>query len=168
MKKGFSTFRIKGIDKVINELNKAMQEKKQRITIQGFIRVAIAIRRSMETNTPYIPRDTGNLRASWFTAIKGPSGKTNNKGIGYSATTQGKVEDKQKQAAVVAQARTIVESSIQPLMIFGFSANYAAAVHEEKRQVEWKVQGSGPKFFQRALEREKGKILQILADSEKK
>jgi hypothetical protein len=167
MSKGFSTFRIKGIDKVINELNAEMQKMQTSISTQGFIRVAIVLRRSMATNTPYIPIDTGNLRASWFTAIKGIAGKTTSQGVGFSAATKGKVLDKQKQAAVVATVRAVVESKKNPLMIFGFSANYAAAVHEEKRKVEWKVAGAGPKFFQKALEREKGNILKILAENGK-
>lgn len=164
---GLTTFRIDGIDNVINKINEKMKTIEGNISTKGFIRVAIAIRQSMEKNTPYIPRDTGNLRASWFTAIKSNT-STKMEGIGYNAGIKGvQQKDKQTQAAVVANSRAVVMASNKPLMVFGFAANYAAPVHE-MTGVNWKVPGSGPYFFQRALEREKENIITILANNAKK
>ncbi|OFY64751.1 MAG: hypothetical protein A2Y71_06160 [Bacteroidetes bacterium RBG_13_42_15] len=52
---------------------------------------------------------------------------------------------------------------------FGFSANYAAFVHEMLdevygKKINWTRPGSGPKFFEKALDRNYNEILQIIAD----
>lgn len=50
-------------------------------------------------------------------------------------------------------------------IIMGFSANYAAFVHEnmeKEGKVIWKRPGAGPKFFQRALEDNHAKILEAI------
>lgn len=55
------------------------------------------------------------------------------------------------------------------LVKMGFSANYAIYVHEmlddsnSKVAINWNREGSGPKFFQKALERNYDKILEIIA-----
>lgn len=156
-----STFRIDGIDKVINEINAKIKDMAKEISNKGFIRVGILLRNSMEHNAPGIPVDTGNLKASWFTVSKGYGGTVNSNGSGFDGTLpRVRPQHKLKQAAVVAKSKVVVQSSAKPLMIFGFAANYAVPVHE--------LHKSKSKFFQKALEREKGRILEILAKSVKK
>jgi hypothetical protein len=46
----------------------------------------------------------------------------------------------------------------------GFSANYALWVHEMLGDVKWSRPGSGPKFLQKAIERNHEQILSILAE----
>lgn len=169
MSKGIVTFRIKGIDDAIAAINKDMEGIADRITTKGFIRVGIYLRTSMENTSPLIPMDTGNLRASWFTTAKSSKGKQIDTGSGFSASTEGiKPEDKQAQATIVAKCRSIVHAAARPLMVFGFSANYAAPVHENTGNVKWKKAGSGPLFFQKALERGRQEIFSILAKSGRK
>ena len=53
-------------------------------------------------------------------------------------------------------------------LTLGFSANYAAAVHEmglsrNGNEIQWKKPGSGPKFFEMAMKRNEKPMLQILA-----
>lgn len=94
---------------------------------RGLIEVSKVIRRDMDANQPYIPMDTGNLRASWETF-------------------------------------PIIENKKHGLMM-GFSANYALWVHEMyDRPVNWTIPGSGPKFLEAAVNRNRDKILQIVAD----
>ncbi|MFA5935007.1 MAG: hypothetical protein WC827_03930 [Candidatus Paceibacterota bacterium] len=51
---------------------------------------------------------------------------------------------------------------------FGFSANYALWVHEMiGPDIKWSKPGSGPKFLQKAIERNHDTILQIIADKMK-
>ena len=57
---------ISGFEQIIANLNKeilAMTNGSK----EGLLHVAKHIRRYMETNTPYIPVDLGNLKASWQT-----------------------------------------------------------------------------------------------------
>ena len=50
---------------------------------------------------------------------------------------------------------------------FGFYQNYALWVHEMYGAVKWSKPGSGPGFFQAALNRNHDNILQIVADNAK-
>jgi hypothetical protein len=59
-----------------------------------------------------------------------------------------------------------------PAVICGFGANYAVYVHEmlasrTGNAINWSRPGSGPKFFQSALRRNKDKILQIIRENAK-
>lgn len=155
------TFRIEGVDKVIREIHDTIKDKVNNMSNKGFIRVGILLRNSMEHNAPGIPVDTGNLKSSWFTVSKGYGGTVNSKGSGFDGTLpRVRPQHKLNQAAMVSLAKVVVQSSAKPLIIFGFAANYAVPVHE--------LHKSKSKFFQKALEREKGRILEILAKSVKK
>jgi len=52
-------------------------------------------------------------------------------------------------------------------LIMGFSANYAIFVHEmvdkSNKKINWSRPGSGAKFFQSAISRNKDEILKIIA-----
>ena len=54
-------------------------------------------------------------------------------------------------------------------ILMGFSANYATFVHEmvdqSGRKINWSRPGSGPKFFEKAIKRNKDKILQIIGNN---
>ncbi len=54
-------------------------------------------------------------------------------------------------------------------ILMGFSANYAVFVHEmvdqSGRKINWSRPGSGPKFFEKAIKRNKDKILQIIGNN---
>ena len=57
-----------------------------------------------------------------------------------------------------------------PYVVFGYSANYAAAVHEmmqspSGKPINWSRPGSGPKFFEASLKRNKKKILRIIKEA---
>ena len=161
-------FRLKNVERVMQQINDRIKEIEGDVTTQGFIRFGIELRRSMENESPTVPRDTGNLRSSYFMAIKSSTG-THNEGTGFSAQTKIAAYHKQRQAAIVSGARTIVQSSNKPLMLFGFSANYSIPVHERTGgNINWSHPGSGALFFQKGLERMRdGRGIQILRDSAK-
>ena len=56
-----------------------------------------------------------------------------------------------------------------PVLMFGFSASYAAWVHENMgagdKTINWKRPGAGPKFLQAALARNERDILRIIAEN---
>jgi len=58
--------RVRGVDKVIRNLNREIQQIEGR-TMKGLIRAAALLRYDMDHTEPLIPVDWGNLRGSWFT-----------------------------------------------------------------------------------------------------
>ena len=103
----------------------------------GAILAAGLIRRDMEFTPPLVPVNLGNLRGSWFTVTQ----------LGGSGPIP---------AEAAAQARGKI------ILIMGFSASYALAVHEKK----WKVgkrPGSGPKFLEASVKRNKDRAIKIIA-----
>lgn len=55
-----------------------------------------------------------------------------------------------------------------PFVVYGYGANYAAAVHEMLTSpsglpIDWTRPGSGPKFFEASIKRNSGKVLGIVA-----
>lgn len=52
----------------------------------------------------------------------------------------------------------------RPIVKMGFTANYALLVHEAVgKNIKWGRPGSGPKFFESSLKRNKATILRIIA-----
>lgn len=155
---------IKGIDEVMKNLNKALKQMQGTVTNAGFIKVAVAVRQSMNSQIPLIPVDTGNLRASFFTVIKG-RGQVDMANPAPVKPHRIPAKHIAFQKTFVAQMNGLSQSKNYPNMIFGFSANYAAIVHEDMKPKNWNVPGSGPKFFQAHLERLQGEILRILSEN---
>jgi len=61
--------KLKGMDNVLRNLNKEI-EKMGGSSGKGLIKSAALLRRSMDTESPLIPVDLGNLRVSWFTDLR--------------------------------------------------------------------------------------------------
>jgi hypothetical protein len=148
---------IKGLDIVLRNLNREISKIEQR-TLKGLIHAAIIVRRDMEKNIPYIPLDLGNLRASWFTVTaRGNQSST--------PKFEGKDSDKfsTEHSSMVSEGKAMLQANKNPIIMMGFTANYAAGVHEATDpNIHWSKEGSGPKFFQRALERKKTEIVEVI------
>lgn len=153
----------------------------ERRTHKGLILGAIEVRRQMKVS-PLIPVDLANLKASWFIAsqiaspadvraleVKGGDFKTQTppKVLGRLKTEhpQAITEVREKLNKFPKRGETIAPVAVG----MGFSAFYAAAVHEmgvsgptAGKNIKWKLAGSGPKFFQAALYRSTGEILKIV------
>lgn len=152
MAKGFI-----GVDKVMANINREIGKIKNR-SVRGLIKAAIVIRRDMDKTPPLIPVDLGNLRASFFitTATGVPEAGGNFKGDAPPGMSS-------DHASVVAGARSKAAVISHPIVILGFSANYARAVEESERFKEGKRPGSGPRFFESSLKRNSGLIVKIIA-----
>jgi small nuclear ribonucleoprotein (snRNP)-like protein len=158
---------IKGVDDFMRNLNSALDDVKASITNKGFIEVSMLVRRSTETTSPITPLDTGNLRASYFTVIKGKGAVGT---VDYPLVKPAEVSssDRALQRNVVAAAASVSKANNHPNMMFGYSANYAAAVHEmSDSDTNWSRSGSGGKWFQRNLEKNKSEIIKVLANNSK-
>lgn len=155
-------FKLRGIQKVMQNLTKAVDQIENK-TIQGLIRAAIIVRRDMDTSGAgdKIPVNLGNLRASCFiSSIKGSNSEGHFEGpeagelsAGHSSTT--------------SKAEGLVKMSKRPIVIIGFSANYAVFVHENIEARNWNRRGSGPKFLEHALDRNKSAIVTEIQKSAK-
>lgn len=159
---------LEGINDVMKNINFHYDKMKGEKTAAGLARVAILIRQSGENDSPTTPMDTGNLRASFFAAIKDAKGPLfGGSGVGKKSEQRGEVNTTFQQM-VVSTARQEAAASPYPIMYFGYSAIYAAAVHEMVGEnIKWKKKGSGAKYFEHSLRSKKGEILQTLAESMK-
>lgn len=154
---------FKGLDKVLGNLNKEIKKIDGR-TLKGLIRAAIIIRRDMETTPPLIPVDTGNLRASYFTITTKGTGA---EGMGASFKGENAGKMAQEHSQVISEGRNALQGIVYgPAVMIGFTAYYAFKVHEDMMS-HFKRPGSGPKFLESAIERNKDKILSIIREEAK-
>ena len=145
-----------GIDNVMRNVNREMMKIKGR-SIKGLIKAAIVIRRDMDKTPPLIPVDLGNLRASFYIVTATAIPET---GGNFKGGEAGMFSDHK---AAISSSQSKASSAGHPVVILGFSANYARAVEESKRFKKGKRPQSGPRFFERALDRNKNIIVQIVA-----
>ena len=158
-----STFAEKqSLQKVMKNLNKEIEQIRGR-TMRGLIRATVPIRRTMDTESPKIPVDTSNLRHSWFvTTSKGKVAEGKSPAFeGESAT-----EMASEHSSVLSEMGGTAQatgSDNKPLVIMGFSANYALPVHEQVG-ANYQRPGAGAKFFQHSLTRNRKKILKTIQE----
>lgn len=167
-------YELKGIKEVLSRINKEAEKLKLK-SAKGLIEAAIIIRRDMEKTPPKIPVDTGNLRSSWFvtTARKTPRGKT----ASFKGEDAGKMSS--QHSLILSEAKAIATVTKMPLVVMGFTANYAVHVHENlegktsvintksKSKKKERRPGSGPKFFEAALRRNEKEIIRTLQENTK-
>ena len=159
---------IKGMDVVLSNLNKEITKMKIGASV-GLIEASILIRRDMDKTPPLIPIDLGNLRASWFT-VTGRGFGVGSRG-GTAGTFRGPDAGKHaaERAQAISEGRGIASAYKGLMLLMGFSANYALFVHEmidrKSKKINWNRPGSGAKFFEDSLKRNKNKILQIIGNN---
>ena len=153
----------------------------ERRTHKGLIMAAINVRWQMKIS-PMIPVDLANLKASWFIAtqltadpivtslqVKGGSFKA---GTPTKVLTKLNAEHPQTVEEVRGELNRFPKrvKTTAPIAVgMGFSAFYAAAVHEmgvsgatAGKPIKWSLAGSGPKFFQAALYRSTDEMVKIV------
>ena len=151
---------IQGIEELVKNLNKQISEMKGK-TFKGLIECAIELRRDMDKNTPKTPADERNLDHSWFaTTVKTSTG----------AGSSFKGDDAEQMASehskTIGETKAAAKAVKEPVLIMGYSANYAVFVHEMiQGTIKWKRPGSGAKWFEIALADGSNKFLTILRDN---
>ena len=148
-----------GIDEVMRRLNEEVS-KIEKQTLAGLIKSAILIRRSMESTSPKVPIDLGNLNASFFVVTSQSGPPVPMGGASFKGKGKGKMASEKSQMITVLKSE--IEGAPNPTLIMGFSANYAITVHENM-EGKFKRPGAGPKFFESALARNHLNILKIIA-----
>lgn len=155
-------FRLEGIETVMANLNEELRKIKGR-SVKGLIGARIILQQAMDHQAPKIPVYIGNLRHSFFAVITG-------RGVveGASPMFEGNqaAELASNHAKVLTEAEGIAAAGFKdPVMVLGFSANYAIWVHEMMQSptgkaINWNRPGSGPKYFESHLKRLKAKMLE--------
>jgi hypothetical protein len=153
---------ITGLEKVTKALHQKVRDL-EKANVKGFVKSIILIRNELEKTTPMVPLDLGNLRASFYSVTAAGMGKTLQEFVGEDGERM-KIDHSK---AKMEGAATVLAYKGQ-IAVMGFSANYAWWVHENIGNVNWSKEGSGAKFFSKALDRNETKILDIIAEEAKK
>ena len=143
----------------------------------GLIDATVHIRRTTEDKVPRTPVDVGNLRASWFGVTrKGSVPDTVGSGSFRSNPETGVKAEKMAadHRSLVGEARAMTGGK-DPVSIMGFSAFYAAPVHEMEgadftgknargsSRRRSRRPGAGPKYLETHVYEEKDEIIRIVA-----
>lgn len=154
---------LKGIEKAVKAIQKDLNKRVDEVSEAGLIKASILIRNSMAKQSPIIPVDLGNLKASWYVITK----RKKDVSARFVENKRSKINFASDHSAVTSKASSIVETSPTPILIMGFSARYAMAVHEgvsaKGNAFKYNLPQSGAKFFESALWRNKEKIVEIIA-----
>ncbi len=167
MKKGKPI--LTGVDEVLRNLNDAIQ-KIEGASQKGIIKAGIIVIRDMEKTSPKIPVDTGNLRSSRFMT----TAQMEIPVPGNKKTFRGEKADKMQQehGKTLSSAKRELSATKKPMLMLGFSANYALWVHEKVDARFYRPEapkgkkgrpGSGAKFLEMALLRNQKLILETIA-----
>lgn len=143
---------VTGQQEVLKNLQKVMEDLMKGST-KGFINASITVRRAMDAQSPKVPVDTGNLRASWYTITN--DGKMPDSGGNFSGDDRSELSKVYSQS--VNQTKSEVSGKV-PALGMGFGANYAAAVHENM-EADFKRAGAGAKFLEKAIKNNKTQLL---------
>ena len=120
-----TSFKLRGMKKFMRNFNDEVRKIRGR-THRGLIEAAIVLQRAAEPGTPI---DTGNLRASWFIVSykSGPEVSVPK----FTGEDAGKLAN--NHTRVLSAAFSLAQgmgSFANPVVVFGYSANYAVFVHE--------------------------------------
>jgi len=152
-------FKAGQVENIIRNLNRQVIRMEDR-SLQSLISAAALVRRSADSQSPKIPVDLGNLRKSWFTVT------SNQKVIaGKSPNFTGKQTAKlsASHAAAIRHNMGVLKRTKGPAVRFGFSAFYSTIVHEmPEEDTNWSRKGSGPKYLEASLRRNKDEIMKII------
>ena len=111
--------KFEGLDKVVANLNKEIAKRETKCQA-GLVQAGLLIRAESQKLTPVV---TGNLRNSAYVV----SSK------GAHAGQGGRVQDPGSHVNVMNRSKGECQTSASPMVIIGFSANYAIFVHENPR-----------------------------------
>lgn len=163
-------FKVRGFNRVNSRLNYALRRAKIRGT-QGLTDIALDIHNEANFMAPLIPKDTGNLISSRFVINNFGQIPRGSHPHFTSRDHLGRYHRGRARAAYIdhqnALARFLPKAtrSKKPKVILGYSVSYAIYPHEmgiqvhKGRTINWTRYGSGPKYFQTALNRKAGELL---------
>jgi hypothetical protein len=150
--------RTRGLETVLANLDREISKIKKG-SLNGLVRAGLHVLRDVELTVPLTPVDLGNLRASrTLVTSQGGIGRGRNPAfVGKDAGSLG--GDHQ---AYIAGAIEVAKRTKPIAVAFGFSAKYASDVHEMTDDVRWTREGSGAKYFEKAIDRNVDNILNLI------
>lgn len=131
-------------------------------TIKGMIEAVLELQREAEPGTPL---DTGNLRASWFSVSIQGSDETKIGLVAFSGDGKGEMQANHQRVKQAAQnAVQQISKRFQPVVLFGYTANYAVFVHEN---IDAKFQrpGARARWLFMAIQSAQDRMLQKIAEN---
>ena len=156
-----TTWRLDGVEEVMGNINAKLADMKLK-SAAGLVQAARLILNDADSGTPpLVPQRTGNLRSSRFIGPKQFEARVGS----MMAEAQGLEYTGGKGGRGALDRRP---SQGDPYVIFGYAANYAAAVHEmmmskSGNRINWTRPNSGPKFLEASIKRNTEKVLAIIA-----
>lgn len=162
-KSGFK-FRKAETEKFFRNFTREVNALKGR-THKGMINAIIVLQRAAEPGTPI---DTGNLRASWFAVSYKGGGNLVPSPRGESFEGPQAADMQSHHSAVITAFENLARAEATdatPVLIFGYSANYAAFVHELvgvnwKRKTKEGVVLAKERWLYKAIQDKKAEILE--------
>lgn len=158
----YENWETEGIQEIKTELNRQLGKIHGK-TIDGLVEAIAFLKKDMLTTSPTIPKDTGNLRKSFFAVTSMGRVAVGNMSPSFKGRFASRLRRRHTQ--MVGGAVGKIHKRKNPQITFGFSAYYAGYVHEMDGDVKWTTPGSGAKYFEEALYRNKNVILQIIAQN---
>lgn len=153
---------MEGLNEVLSNLNKEAEKIKTR-SMAGLIKGAIVIMNDTDNTSPIVPVDLGNLRASRFIVTARQDQKEKGAGV-FKGERAGDLAS--NHSKVKSDAKTEAQGYMKPIVIFGFSANYAPYVHELVDR-NYQRPGSGAKFLEESIKRNTKEVLEIIKNETK-
>lgn len=149
---------IKGLDKVMRNLNKEIMKIKG-ATLKGMLRGAAIIRKSMDNTPPLIPVDTGAMRSSWF-IVTSNAAQVAGKQTKFHNRPSLEERMANDHSSAISSAMEMIRGK-EPAIAFGFSAFYTDYVHENMGAT-FKRSGAGPKFFEAAIKGTQKQVITVI------
>ena len=159
-----ATVKLEGLDTVLKNLNSEIK-KIRGATRKGLIKATIKVAGDSMRITPI---DTSNLVHSIFTVVAGggePAHETGNPEFKQASPTTkrkadvGRLQADHRQNVNEAKADG---SYLVPIGTIGYTAYYAAYVHEMSNDVNWTKSGTGNKFLETSFKQNHKEILNII------
>lgn len=150
-------FKFKGEKKFMQNLNDEIRKMRGR-THRGLIEAAIVLQREAEPETPI---DLGNLRASWF--IVSYKTGTESEAPTFKQDTEGMKTHHQNVTKHAQSLARQLATAERPVVVFGYSANYAPYVHENVG-ASFKRDSARARWLFAAMQRSREQMLQKIRE----
>jgi hypothetical protein len=150
--------RTRGLEKVLTNLSREVAKIKKG-SLNGLVRAGLLILRDVELTVPLTPVRLGNLRAS-RTLVTSQGGVASGRNPSFVGKDAGQLAA--DHSVYLNEASALSKHMRGVSVAFGFSAKYASDVHEMTGDVNWTREGSGAKFFEKAIDRNVDNILNLI------
>ena len=155
-------FKIKGMKKLMRNFNTEVQGIQGR-SLAGMINAVIIVQRDSYEG---VPIDLSNLAHSWFSVTYKTKGNvTPDLGSFKGEEASAMRSEHQNVIQALEQFASRVGSASAPVMIYGYTANYAAWVHENNADAKFKRPKAHARWFYLSIQRKRSEMLEAIRQS---